>query len=701
MTATSRGQSTITSFLILGPVVATLVAAIANAELRNALIAAMPLLARYVGVLIAPALLVWAVCRWRGSRIPAASFLVAGLCLAFALYAGLAQTTAFALLFAGAAVIGRALIGGTAEPTSGMLVTSMLAGLGTVIGIVGWLLPVPIHSAAFYLFLFGAIVFLGRRLLVESSQVIATEWVRVVSAHQTIAFFCVAMVGFAGIFLWLPSLNPDDNSAHLLLGNQLLADGYSHLDVSTQIFAVAPWANNVIQAMLALLSGADARSATGLVWLLFGCAGAYRLARALDADEPVSLLAAALYASHPLTAYYGSTLQVDGASAACLLHLAAVCIHVDRNRAEAASPILIGALCGILAGLKVTNLVFLAIFGSWLLWRLLSRGKLSRAIIIIAVAAAIAGSSYFYAYFITGNPLFPLYNGVFKSAYAPAVNFADARWHTGVQPSVLWDLTFSTGKFMEAYPGAAGLSLLALLGGALVALRSGGWRAALTLIGVLAAAVVFFQVQYLRYVFPAVALVATVAVVSFFSAGHRRAAIVAMTLLILAQAGLVRTSSWIFNSGVAEEMLAKGPEALPAIEGRFVPEKVLIRKLAAGNDRFCLLMADPTTAYVAIAPGRTLTTAFYDSRLNALGQWANADATGSRWQQSLASIGATHVEIRPAQANPALMTALSGEGFSVSSQLGDAQIWSRDGQSPEKCLTGMIGARNEAKRLFQ
>ena len=146
------------------------------------------------------------------------------------------------------------------------------------------------------------------------------------------------------MFTWLPSLNPDDNAAHLLLGNQLLADGYFHLDASTQISSVSPWFNNAIQALLLLVSGGEARSGTGLIWLLFGAAGAFRLAKALRADDATALLAMAVYASHPLTAYYGTTLQVDGASAACLLHLAILCIGLQRDDDEAAAPILIGVL---------------------------------------------------------------------------------------------------------------------------------------------------------------------------------------------------------------------------------------------------------------------------------------------------------------------------------------------------------------------
>jgi 4-amino-4-deoxy-L-arabinose transferase-like glycosyltransferase len=561
------------------------------------------------------------------------------------------------------------------------------------------LLPLHIHSSTASLVLLALLVFAGRRTLVGSLHVMGAQWRQATALHPVISFLAVAVVGFAAVFTWLPSLNPDDNAAHLLLGNQLLADGYFHLDASTQISSVSPWFNNAIQGLLQLVSGAEARSGTGLLWLLFGAAGAFRLAKALRADDATALLAMAVYASHPLTAYYGTTLQVDGASAACLLHLATLCIGVQRNDDEAAVPLLVGVLCGILAAMKITNLVYLGFIGPWLLWRYASRGQASRILMVVGAAALVAGSSYFYATVVTGNPLFPMYNGIFKSPYMPPVNFADARWHAGFGPKVLWDLTFASGEYMEAYTGAAGLALLALAGASLVALLSGGWRAGLTLLAMLAGAVVFSQVQYLRYVFPAMALAGTVAVVVFFSLGQRRIGLGLMAVFIVAQLGLVNTSNWILNAGVAEQMLTEGPASVKRIEDRFVPERAMVRQLAARKDRFCLLLAEPMTAYVALAPGRSLTTAFYDSRMNALAQWANQDASGARWRQNLNSIGVTDVELRPAMATPALLAALSAEKFATS-DTGEAQLWSREGQSPEQCLGGLLQSRDEARRMF-
>jgi 4-amino-4-deoxy-L-arabinose transferase-like glycosyltransferase len=700
--ATFRDRGALLALVCIVPIFATLVFAVASDALRPAMLAALPLLGRYAAVLVLPPLVAWLVARTMRWRISSASLALFGHMVAFALFAGLAQAAALALLLAAAIVVGSALSGRANRPMApSALATAALAGIGVIVGIAGWLLPLPIHKPLVYLLVSGWIVLAGRSRLHAALRDGAAAWRGAVAAQPAAAFLAVSVAGLAAILTWLPSLNPDDNAVHLLLAKQLLVDSYYRIDVSTQVFAVAPWFNDLLHGVLSLLSGAESRSAAGLAWLLFGCAGAYRLAGLLGARGAYPWLAATLYASHPLTAYFGMTLQVDAASAACLLHIAACCVEFAEEPEATVSPWTIGVLCGVIAALKVTNCVYLALLGGWLVWRHARTGRWRALLLLLATAAVIAGSSYCYAWVITGNPIFPLYNGLFKSPYMAAVDFGDPRWHSGWHPGLLWSLTFSSGDYMEAYAGAAGLSLLALAGAWLVGLVSGGWRAALLLVALVGGAVVFYQVQYLRYIVPALGLLGTVAVVAVGSTPFRRTGIVALVALVLVQCSLVRTTSWILASGVAEQMLAQGPVSLRDIERRFVPERELVRQLGAEDREFCLLFADPVTAYVALAPGRSLTTAFYDPRMRAVAEWASNDPTGARWQAALDRVGVTAVEMRPAQAAPGLAKALSALGFSLAGQRGEAQLWSRDGLAARGCLGGVMAPRDEARRLFR
>lgn len=500
--ADARGKAGIAAALCLAPILATLGVAFADAGIREALVGACPLLLRYGLVMLLPALLLWALARALGRSAPAASILALAGIIAFIAYAGMAQSAAYALLVAVGLVVG-SLLYPTPGRSGSVAFTAMLGGVGVIAGLVGWLLPMPLHSAVAYLIAAILVLVAGRHRLREAGRPMLEGWSNAVAEQPLAAGFAVAIIGLAAVPSWLPTLNPDDNAAHLLMARDLLAGSYYRIDASSQVFAVAPWLNNVLHAMTTVLAGAEARSVIGLGWLLAGCVGAYRVAHLLGARGAFPWLAAALYASHPLTAYFGMTLQVDGASTAVLLHLVASCIELKRDGAWSASPWLIGALCGMLAGLKISNGVYLLVLGSWLIWHHVSSRQYRRLALLLAFAGVIAGSSYFYATVITGNPLFPLFNGIFKSPYMAAIDFSDPRWHVGVGIDTFWKLTFSTPSFMESYIGAAGLSMLALLGAWVVSVASGGWRAALTAFALATGLVVFLQVQYLRYIFPA------------------------------------------------------------------------------------------------------------------------------------------------------------------------------------------------------
>lgn len=684
----------------LAPLIGTLLLLLANDELRSAVAQAIPLLLRYVATLVIPALVLLGLARVYGRSLRAADLAVVVHALAFLSFAGLSVAAAALLVLSTAAVVGSLLLGADAiarRPLAGLLV-----GLALVVGATGWLLPFRIHEFPVYAVLACCVLLVGRHQFVDAARQGIRAWGEAADGNPWLAFLTVQVVGFAAMLCWLPSMNPDDNAAHLLLGKQLLAGGYARLDVSSQVFAVAPWFNNVLHGILAVLSGGEARPAVGLIWLVLGCVGAYRLAEALGARGGYPWLAAALYASHPLAAYFGMTLQVDGASAALLLHLLAVCVVWRRSDdPQDAVPWLQGALCGALIGLKITNAIYVAVVGLWLIWRYGARRDYRDLLKVLTVALFVAGSSYGYAMLVTGNPLFPLFNGIFKSPYMATANFSDPRWHVGIGMLTPWNLTVASQRYMEAYPGAAGLALLGLSGAWVVSVASGRARRALLLFALATGLVVFWQVQYLRYIFPALAVACTVGVASIASVSAVRLAKIAVILLVIAQCGLIRTTSWILAAGAADELLAQGPSAVEGVERRFVPERALVRRLdAATQGRFCLLFAEASSSYVALAPSGAFASTFYDPRIGALAEAAIADASGAAWRALIDRVGFTHVELRPAQAAPGLLLALEASGFVPVDTEGEAQIWTRPGASATRCVAGTVEPRDEAVRLL-
>src|SRR5690606_16694995 len=69
---------------------------------------------------------------------------------------------------------------------------------------------------------------------------------------------------------------------------------------------------------------------------------------------------------------------------------------------------------------------------------------------IVAAATFVALHAYINAFLVTGNPVFPLYNGVFKSVYFPEYNVVDLRYIPSLGIRAYWDFFFNTHLYNEA-----------------------------------------------------------------------------------------------------------------------------------------------------------------------------------------------------------------------------------------------------------
>jgi hypothetical protein len=171
-------------------------------------------------------------------------------------YAGAGTVSAGALLALAALAIGMRLADGVRSPAIALLV-----GLAVLAAVVGWLVPFPIHRRWAYLLVAALVLAWRARALATLLRDGAASLRQGALRHPAWAILAITATTVASLGLWLPSLNYDDNAVHLILQAQLLADGYYRLDVQSQSWAVAPWANNVLHAVAAMLAGHEARAA--------------------------------------------------------------------------------------------------------------------------------------------------------------------------------------------------------------------------------------------------------------------------------------------------------------------------------------------------------------------------------------------------------------------------------------------------------
>ncbi len=623
----------------------------------------------------------------------AASLLVVAASVAFTIYCG--PATAFAAILMALCAVS-ILPNGYVAAGNGQVVV-LLAGLAILAAVIGWLLPFPFHGIRVYLASATILCVWRRNAIRRRVGRIWEEWSRLEQESPAWLGCLVAAAFVAGLGLWLPSMNFDDNTAHLILPSQLLVDGYYHLDVSTQTWAVTPWANNVLNGVAALLAGQEARAAVNVLWLLVGLNGAWRLATALGADTRGALAAAIVYASLPLTGYFTTNMQVDGASAAVLTQLAALLVTSGRTLPPV---VLVGALLGLLAALKAPNAIFAFPAMGWLGWLALRQRRVGWLVQVAAIAVLLAGSSYVYSILVTGNPLFPLFNATFKSGYFPPIDLVDGRWKAGLSWRSLWDLTYQTGLYGEHYAGAFGIATLALLPALVVeAMRRPASRY-VAIWFVVSGLLMFAQIQYMRYLYPAIAILSTVGVVGLARLLPPKPFAILLSGLVVANFLLLPSTSWLLRDDPWRNLVLHGPSAREMIEAEKIPERIVLRRILEQSPRACVLIANRDAPFGAIAGGRALVVRDpYDPRMAKSFDWAGGDPTGMRWQQVMASTGVSHVITGSAVGAP-LQVALVARGFEKIDVLGTAMVWASPDLWRRACGAGLEAVRDEAHRHF-
>lgn len=607
-------------------------------------------------------------------------------------YAGIGTVLAGGLLALAALGIGTRLADGVRSPA-----VALLVGLAILAALVGWLLPFPIHLRWVYLLLAALVIAWRARSLATLLRDGAMSLREGASRHPAWAILAIAAATVASLGLWLPSLNYDDNAVHLILQAQLLADGYYHLDVQSQSWAVTPWANNVLHAVAAMLAGHEARAVVAALWLLLGIDGARRLAMALGATPRVALAAAAGFAAQPFAGYFTTTMQVDGASAAILLQLAAVAAVPAAQRP---GPLAIGAIGGLLLALKTVNLVFASPLLVWLAWSSTPGLRLQWTLRMLAILLPVAASSYAYAVLVTGNPLFPFFNAVFRSPYYPLENMRDLKWMAGVNWRAPWDLVFRSEAFGQYYPGAAGITVLATLPVVLAAAVRVPAMRWLTAWALLVAALLFFQMQYLRYLFPAYAVLAVLGVVALSRVLAWRGFVAAVLVLVAVDVAMMPTTSWIVRANPWAGLLRDGPGARASLVAEAMPERALLERIVARDPAACVLMTDPRRPFVASGRGHALSMhRRYDPELWRARNAAEADPSGVAWQALLGRIGASHLIIDPVK-EPLLARTLAVGGYVVLDRQGGLELRAAGDEDARRCAPALQSSRDRSGTLL-
>lgn len=463
------------------------------------------------------------------------------------------------------------------------------------------------------------------------SMTAAQDWMRSIPFWAWTAGLAVA--GWVLRWTSFPSLGYDDHALHLRMWTELLTQQRYSFDVSAQIWAVAPFAVDLLHAGLSLIAGDDARSAMNLALAIFLLLLMAKILHFWNLPARTQWLLMVLMASTPMLGNLLLGLQTELALA--VLALAGMYLITSDGKkgrgSHAPGVLACAALC---AGVKLPG----AVLGAMLLaaWAVCCwRQRETKApvnpvlrwpgLLLFIPFGFVALHSYAMAWKLTGNPVFPLYNAVFLSPFYTPVNFSDTRWIHGFGLSNYVRAFFHTSDFFEAGDYAAGWQYLVMLPIAILALLRPGipGRMRIILAPLLGFGLaMFYATQYWRYLFPVIPLAAVTIGSLFIQRGAvwRNTAFILAFACIVANLSFFTQISWMMNAPAALAFTRAGKKELAS---KYAPASLLTQKVNELAPGARVLYA-PNIPYGATLHGSPIYLNWYQTaHEKASGLWKN------------------------------------------------------------------------------
>lgn len=398
----------------------------------------------------------------------------------------------------------------------------LLLGSGLYGTVVGLMAHFPVNYSGVYSVLLILPLLIWRRNTRRFAQLLFNEMNRSTS-HDWLDIAIVVMALVYFIVALMPEVGYDALAMHLFIPSHMASTHQWGFEPGTYVWAVMPMLGDWIFSVAYVLAGETAARLMNVGFIFIIALLVRDLVLWAAGTEKGSKWAVLIFLTTPLTFTEGSSLFIESIWAAFVISGTMILFQEDLSGQEKSKSILLaGMMIGFSVATKAITLTILPILLLVIFWKYKPRLiRINIAYFFIAGTFFLSISSipYITAWYLTGNPVFPFFNGIFQSSYYPPVNFESAStFGKGLTWDVLYRVTFDSGKYLEATPGAAGFQwlLLFLPTTILLLFKRNKQGLLLLLVGIMIVAAVFQSVSYLRYVFPAWAILAAAMGVALF-----------------------------------------------------------------------------------------------------------------------------------------------------------------------------------------
>ncbi|MDR1074898.1 MAG: hypothetical protein LBL59_00905 [Xanthomonadaceae bacterium] len=362
------------------------------------------------------------------------------------------------------------------------------------------------------------------------------------------------------IFALLPELGHDALGVHMLVSSTLYYQGGWAFDPLLYVYSLMPMLGDWIFSIGYMLSGETGTRVLNLSFAYLMAMQGHRLVRWLGGNTVQARLAMLLFLTTPLTFTETNSLHVEMVWGTYVVAGAMAVMRLVSDRdADAGGNLKLGGLfLGCALSAKVITLTMLPALVLFMLLRIrfwLNRQTVRPACIGLLLFIAPGSIPYVSSWIISGNPVFPFFNGIFKSPYFPPENFNNPQFNAGVTWDLFYRMVFDAPSYLEATVGAPGYQWLILLPAAIVAsLCLRNWRALMLLaVAAISLVAVFSSQSYLRYIFPLFIYVCALASIGFGSVmSGRKAArilpVLALSITVLLNIVFFASATWTYRN---------------------------------------------------------------------------------------------------------------------------------------------------------
>lgn len=426
-------------------------------------------------------------------------------------YAGIGSTLTVLLFWTTAYLIGKklfSLITSSDDAQSKFLENSALG-----FSIIGLIVTISSHFqiniGLYYLALM--VVFYS---LTGSSEII--DIFHSIKRHELIKidfvsmYFLIICIGYLYMVTVVPDLGHDSLSMHLNVPRLISENHKWNYDVNEYVWSVLPMGVDMLYVPTYIFGGENAIRILNLSFILASTTQIYLIAKRYYCNENIAILFGIVFLSMPIIAYLLGSSFVEP----CYIFFVLITfsLFLDKVIYWNSMAIIFGYACTM----RITGVLFLpAIFVFYLYSHIKHRIKIKNLIYTALIFSLFSLIPYTYAYILTGNPVFPLMNEIFKSDLWSKSAFYHPFYVNNHGLANLWYMIFDSKKYGEfAANGTIGIVMAIVIPFPLIYLIY-HWKKfsenkseiCILVAGLLYVISMIYVQAYLRYIFPGLVLI--------------------------------------------------------------------------------------------------------------------------------------------------------------------------------------------------